>query len=558
MNDEKNAASWKAAAGTEIAVLKSITTDTPLRQAALIYAQAGWPVFPLVPKTKSPLKGSHGFLDATTSTAIVSQWWQNNPNYNIGIATGERAGITVVDVDGPEAQPGDLPETVTVTSGREGGGYHYWYEYEPGTNSVPGIRHKVDRKSAGGFVVAPPSVHQSGKRYHFTKIVPLAPLPVWAGESKTWQEPDEEQGHASIFEAARKLFTAKVPYAIAVRAMLAYNATWEKPEDEAEVRRQTRDVYRTNAKRKIRIVSAETERTRTDIEPRRWFVDEHITTGVTLLTARKGVGKSLFALQMSYAIASGERFLGFQTSKAKVLYFLTELDETDMYERLNSFGPCPENLFISYGKTDDADEDEPSMTIPEAEQLIVTQGIEVLIVDMFTAFLPVEADVNGYGMTPFFLAWRRMAKRHHVALVEVWHSTKATKDDPMSSAIGTTGLAGQADCFLSLERKRTEQTVTLFSGGNHGREFTTQLWLNPELLRFELADGSGKDDVCRPGDKDVLNWIIGHPEGSTTTDIAANLLKSDGSIRASCSRLRESRLIEKKGRSWVPKDENEF
>src|SRR5712692_5894092 len=65
--------------------------------AALIYAQNGWPIFPLYGKI--PLKNSHGHRDATTDLDQIEQWWSQHPTANIGLATGEVSGVLVVDMD---------------------------------------------------------------------------------------------------------------------------------------------------------------------------------------------------------------------------------------------------------------------------------------------------------------------------------------------------------------------------------------------------------------------------------------------------------------------------
>ena len=46
--------------------------------AALVYARAGWPVFPVIPN-KRPLT-PHGFLDATVDEQRITRWWQQVPD----------------------------------------------------------------------------------------------------------------------------------------------------------------------------------------------------------------------------------------------------------------------------------------------------------------------------------------------------------------------------------------------------------------------------------------------------------------------------------------------
>ena len=71
---------------------------TTLLQAALRYAELGYPVFPCVPGGKAPAT-AHGFLDATTDAGQIEAWWTARPDANIGMPT---AGLLVVDVDGPD------------------------------------------------------------------------------------------------------------------------------------------------------------------------------------------------------------------------------------------------------------------------------------------------------------------------------------------------------------------------------------------------------------------------------------------------------------------------
>jgi len=65
---------------------------------ALAYARRGLPVFPCQPTGKAPLTGS-GFWDATTDEARIRAWWSRSPDANVGLPTGRRSGVLVLDVD---------------------------------------------------------------------------------------------------------------------------------------------------------------------------------------------------------------------------------------------------------------------------------------------------------------------------------------------------------------------------------------------------------------------------------------------------------------------------
>ena len=149
-----------------------------LLAAALSYAAKGWPIFPVKPgKGKKPYvkwgKGTDDAVDlyerrATTDPDTINAWWAKWPLAMIGVATGERSGIAVLDidrkngVDGLEAlrvalggNPYDLTPLVAETPS---GGLHFYFRYSgPLKNSASMIAAGIDVRGDGGFIVAPPS-----------------------------------------------------------------------------------------------------------------------------------------------------------------------------------------------------------------------------------------------------------------------------------------------------------------------------------------------------------------------------------------------------------------
>src|SRR5215216_5041864 len=106
------------------------------RKCALKIAGKGKPVFPCSPEDKRPLT-KHGFKDATTNPGRVSAFWRKHPAALIGMPSGERSGIFVMDVDrlealeelGPELRR-ELEQTLTIRT--RSGGLHFYLEHEPG------------------------------------------------------------------------------------------------------------------------------------------------------------------------------------------------------------------------------------------------------------------------------------------------------------------------------------------------------------------------------------------------------------------------------------------
>lgn len=191
-----------------------LPASASLREAALWYARAGLPVFPLRPRGKEPLT-PHGFHDATTDPAQVEEWWSRWPDANIGLDLG-RAGLFVLDADPRNGGPADrfgliellgpLPDTAEAATG--GGGRHVYFR------SVNGIRcgllaAGIDIKAAGGYVVLPPSIHPSGQAYEWDGIAGANALlkpadpPVWLLERLA-------RGHGCRAASAKRSGTPRI------------------------------------------------------------------------------------------------------------------------------------------------------------------------------------------------------------------------------------------------------------------------------------------------------------------------------------------------------------
>jgi putative DNA primase/helicase len=205
-----------------------------VRDAALEYAREGLAVLPL----HSPRGGGcscrrpctnvgkhprtkHGLNDATTDPDVIRRWWKTWPDANVAIRTGAVSKLAVLDVDprhgGVDSLRalGPLPETALSETG--GGGYHIAFSHPGGhvkttANSLgPGL----DIRADGGYIVAPPSLHASGKRYAWKlhpSQIPLAALPekLHPGRRK---DPAVERGqaaHMAIPEGARNATLASI------------------------------------------------------------------------------------------------------------------------------------------------------------------------------------------------------------------------------------------------------------------------------------------------------------------------------------------------------------
>jgi|SoiMetStandDraft_2_1073263.scaffolds.fasta_scaffold18348_4 hypothetical protein len=160
-----------------------------MMRTALALASKGLHVFPCLPRRKEPAT-THGCKDATKDADMIRHWWGIEPHYNVAIATGTISGIFVVDIDSQdaefelsklEAQHGELPATVETITPRPGRHLYFRMPDTSVRNSESRIAPKIDVRGSGGYVLAPPSIHPSGRPYAWSvdSAGTIAEAPAW-------------------------------------------------------------------------------------------------------------------------------------------------------------------------------------------------------------------------------------------------------------------------------------------------------------------------------------------------------------------------------------------
>lgn len=186
--------------------------NTPAQQAALAYADRGWSVIP-VSRDKKPLVAWKEYQSKAADHSVIKRWWLAFPQANVGIVTGKISGLAVIDVEKDGVRQA-FPKTVTSATG--GGGRHYFYRYPSGKHlrngtRIPGFT-AVDLRAEGGYVVAPPSVHESGEPYRWI-ISPddtdLAEFPLDVLQDRNPSSPDSSPLPAVNCEGTRNDATAR-------------------------------------------------------------------------------------------------------------------------------------------------------------------------------------------------------------------------------------------------------------------------------------------------------------------------------------------------------------
>lgn len=221
-------------------------------RAALGYADLGWSVLPIQAKGKRPLIAWREFQERRPGRAEIEGWFRRWRDANVGIVTGAISRLVVLDIDPKhggddglaelERRHGPLRPTVEVITG--GGGRHFYFASPGGEiRNRAGLAQGIDLRGEGGYIVAPPSIHPSGRPYrwvagHAPHEFPLAPMPPWilrmSGGARTkrsmedWRQlvregVPEGMRNSTIASLTGHLLWHGVDRDVALQLMLAWN-----------------------------------------------------------------------------------------------------------------------------------------------------------------------------------------------------------------------------------------------------------------------------------------------------------------------------------------------
>ncbi len=354
-----------------------IAQNSSLLDAALAYAERGWRVIPVHGITaggdctcgaddcSSP--GKHPLISAwqkkaTTDPDTIRGWFTAWPNINIGIATGSASGIAVLDVDAITLLNGWESSTLTAQTGK---GRHLYFALD-GTrvrNSAGKLSSGLDMRGDGGFVVAPPSRHASGKHYAWVNpTASLQPLPVWTLTNKPIPN---GQRNDSLFKIGCAMIQRGESVETIEAELLSVNADrCIPPLPGAEVKAIAASAARYEA---AAVSDDQLSDSLDDLiedaeqNPAVAIVENLVYRGDRIVIhGYEGTMKSLFGMALADAIARGTTFLGELKTSAplRVGIIETEMRNPRLGERLKKLYPDratrPKNLlFFSRQKLDE-------------------------------------------------------------------------------------------------------------------------------------------------------------------------------------------------------------
>lgn len=443
-----------------------------LKESAFRYAeQLKWLIVPNKPKSKIPI------LSCWTENAYllkksIERQWEKNPRLNVGILTGHRTGICILDVD-PDHEGdktlsdlckryGDIPLTPTSVTGT--GGKHYVFKLPEGItlkSSAGKLGKGLDIRAEGGQFIAPPSLHPNGKKYQWEEckspfVLSPAPLPGWVIKLCTLQDTlpssfRELNDQDIIPEGKRNVTLASIAGDLRYKGhnlpeittmLLEVNRQRCKPSlSDMEVKRIAGSINRYSPSHSL--TERSLDKPDTNLLSLLQSPDPEKARGVdniggllyrgylNFLISDPGAGKTYLTLRLACDLSrGGEIFDGFAYSEAmKVLFLAGEGGEYLLNLRLKDTNWSFDPDYFKIVSLDNAEQQGMTLCLSEPEgrenleNLIMGFMPDVVILDTLTAFHHSNEN-DSEKMKPIIEYLRRIAVDYDLALLANHHARK--------------------------------------------------------------------------------------------------------------------------------------
>jgi len=427
----------------------------PILQAALSYAKKEWPVFPIrqnkIPYIKDwPNK-------ASTNQTTIKHWWRQWPNANIALVCGERSGLVVIDID-VKKLPSELKRLACSMTAkvRTTKGTHYYFQ-APDEPLRTRQFDNFELKAEGSNITAPPSLHESGRRYKWIREIKPKPLPDWLLELvKKKKKPKlkfngtipEGKRHNTLLAMAGKYRNLGYGYRKLLALLEIDNESCDPPQSLDDVKRIARDIAgKPLTDDEFIVLSAD------ELEPKilEWLWPDRIPFGCT--TTFFGLGgkvKSTTSIDIAAIISVGGFWPNLRTMKAPIGSTLY-VGQEDPYEeviipRFLAMGGNPEKLKFFEGikrakspNPEYLDWIDLSRDLPILEKWIKKmKDLKLIIFDPLTGTLGKKTDsFKSEDVRRVVGPLTKLAQKYEIAIILIQHSNKNTQGDALHQISGT-------------------------------------------------------------------------------------------------------------------------
>lgn len=244
------------------------------------------------------------------------------------------------------------------------------------------------------------------------------------------------------------------------------------------------------------------------------------SNGLYCLVARPKVGKSLLALQLANSIATGTTFLGFRTSPSPVLYISTEMNFSQILDRIDKMKLefNDDNFRLKEQEINERKLNLMDLQL-EFQEFANDLNGRFVIIDMFSGIdMNNGYDLNNYqDMGQYVIPkFRELCKKYNFTILLIHHLNKNNK------SLGSTAIDGSVDGIITLKLDQNLKNKILFVYESRDYESQDFVLKRNENLIFERSEIDSND--LNPNLLIFLNYAIKQKEFSfTISDITSKL-----------------------------------
>ena len=210
------------------------------------------------------------------------------------------------------------------------------------------------------------------------------------------------------------------------------------------------------------------------------------SNGLYCLVARPKVGKSFLALQLANSVATGTNFLGFRTSPSPVLYISTEMDNSQIIDRIDAMNLqfTDENFRSKVNEIGERNLNLMDLQI-EFQEFFTELNGKLVIIDMFSG---IDMNNNGYDLNNYqdmgqviIPKFRELCQKYNFTILLVHHLNKNNK------SLGSTAIDGSVDGIITLRLDQNLKNKILFNYESRDYKSLDLVLKRNENLIFEVS-----------------------------------------------------------------------
>ena len=499
------------------------------------FCSMGFKIFPINYKSKVPMKGYKWKEKATSDFNKIQEDIQDLNQFNLAMLTGKANNIFVLDIDKKnngfetlknlEEKLGKLPDTVTVNSG--GGGIHLYFQY-PNDVKITGVANLlgdgVDTRTDNNYIVIPPSIHESGKKYEWVsgksifEIKPKKLPQAWVDALVEASNRNQKSLANSSCSTTDNIISKKIPEGNRENSMFKFACSMRNKVaniDELNMIIKTLNtVYCTpplsDKEVELAVKSAWNYKEKNDFKPQlyslsdlknikfpepNWIIPEFMPSGLHILAGKPKIGKSWLVLNIALTISNGGILLGtYQCNVKNVLYLALEDTGARIQKRLSkltALGDNLEHITLCHNW----------ITVKQGglealEKIITEKNLDLIFIDTLQCFRGPDMlkNNNAYFEDYYIMGeLKNLADKYNIAIVLIHHLNKSKTGNTFDNVSGSNGLIGACDTIYTLTGTKDYNTLSFKGRDVYGDD-----------ILFEVKDGlcvpldflHGSSDLC--------------------------------------------------------------